>query len=90
MIKTIYRSHRSFQSKDGKAAAWITYEVGEMKSSIDTSFAVIADDEIIEVVCTFDDAMQSINRHWEHVKAEAVDRSIDEELREKHLIVQFQ
>ena len=87
MIKTIYRSHRGFQSKDGKAAAWADYEVGEMKSSIDTSFAVIADDEIIEVVCTFDDAMQSINRHWEKVTAEAVDRSIDEELREKHLMM---
>ncbi len=87
MIKTVYRSHRSFQSKDGKAAAWITYEVGEMKSSIDTSFAVIADDVIIEVVCTFDDAIQSINRHWEQVKAEAVNKSIDKELKEKHLIV---
>ena len=87
MIKTIYRSHRSFQSKDGKAASWITYEIGEMKSSIDTSMAVIADDVIIEVVCTFDDAIQSINRHWEQVKAEAVDKIIDKELKEKHLIV---
>lgn len=87
MIKTIYRSHRSFQSKDGKAAAWITYEVGEMKSSIDTSFAVVADDVIIEATCTFDEAMQSINRHWEQVKMEAVNKSIDKELKEKHLIV---
>lgn len=86
-MKTIYRSHRGFQSKDGKAAAWADYEVGEMKSSIDTSFAVIADDEIIEVVCTFDDAMQSINRHWEQVKMEAVNRSIDRELKEKHLMM---
>ena len=87
MIKTVFRSHRSFQSKDGKAAAWADYEVGEMKSSIDTSFAVVANDEIIEVVCTFDEAMQLINRHWEKVTAEAVDRSIDEELREKHLMM---
>jgi hypothetical protein len=89
MIKTVFRSHRSFQSKDGKAAAWITYEVGEMKSSIDTSFAVVANDDLIEVVCTFDEAMQSINRHWEKVTAEAVDRSIDKELKEKHLIAEF-
>ena len=87
MIKTVIRSQRSFQSKYGKAAAWADYEVGEMKSSIDTSFAVIADDEIIEVVCTFDEAMQSINKHWEQVTVEAVNKSIDEELREKHLIV---
>ena len=87
MIKTIYRSNRSFQCKDGKAASWITYKVGKMKSSIDTSFVVIADDEIIEVVRTFDDAMQSINKHWEQVKAEAVDKNIDKELKEKHLIV---
>jgi len=58
-----------------------------MKSSIDTSFAVVANDEIIEVVCTFDDAIQSINRHWENVTAEAVNKSIDKELKEKHLIV---
>jgi hypothetical protein len=90
MIKTVFRSHRSFQSKDGKAAAWITYEVGEMKSSIDTSFAVVANDDLIEVVCTFDDAIQSINKHWEQVKMEAVNRSIDKELKEKHLTVQFQ
>ena len=87
MIKTVFRSHRSFQSKDGKAAAWADYEIGEMKSSIGTSFAVIADDEIIEVVCTFDDAIQSINKHWEQVTAEAVNKSIDKELKEKHLIV---
>ena len=90
MIKTIYRSHRGFQSKDGKAAAWADYEVGEMKSSIDTSFAVVANDEIIEVVCTFDEAIQSISNHWEQAKAEAVDKSIDKELKEKHLGVQFQ
>ena len=87
MIKTVYRSHRGFQSKDGKATARVVYEVGEMKSSIDTSFAVVANDEIIEVVCTFDDAMQSINKHWEQVKAEAVNKSINKELKEKHLIV---
>lgn len=87
MIKTVYRSHRSFQSKDGKAAAWITYEVGEMKSSIDTSFAVVADDVIFEATCTFNDAMQSINKHWEQVKMEAVNKSIDKELKEKHLMM---
>jgi hypothetical protein len=87
MIKTVYRSNRVFENKDKTATASVVYEIGEMKSSIDTSFAVIADDEIIEVVCTFDEAMQSINKHWEQVKAEAVDRSIDEELREKHLIM---
>ena len=87
MIKTIYRSNRVFETKDKTATASVVYEIGEMKSSIDTSFAVIADDEIIEVVCTFDEAMQSINKHWEQVKAEAVDRSIDKELKEKHLIV---
>ncbi len=86
MIKTVFRSHRSFQSKDGKAAAWADYEVGEMKSSIDTSFAVVANDEIIEVVCTFDEAMQSINKHWEQVKVEAVNKSIDKELKDKHLL----
>jgi hypothetical protein len=87
MIKTIYRSNRVFENKDKTATASVVYEIGEMKSSIDTSIAVIADKVIIEVVCTFDEAMQSINRHWEQVKAEAVDRSIDEELREKHLIM---
>jgi len=87
MIKTVFRSHRSFQSKDGKATARVVYEIGEMKSSIDTSFAVVANDEIIEVVCTFDEAMQSINKHWEQVKMEAVDISIDKELKEKHLVV---
>ena len=87
MIKTIYRSHRGFQSKDGKATARGVYEIGEMKSSIDTSFAVVANDKIIEVVCTFDDAMQSINEHGEQVKMEAVNKSIDRELKEKHLMV---
>ena len=87
MIKTVFRSYRSFQSKDGKAAAWADYEVGEMKSSIDTSFAVTADKAIIEVVCTFDEAMQSINKHWKQVTAEAVNKSIDKELKEKHLVV---
>jgi hypothetical protein len=87
MIKTVYRSNRVFENKDKTATASVVYEIGEMKSSIDTSFAVIADDEIIEATCTFDEAMQSINKHWEQVKAEAVDRSIDEELREKHLIM---
>jgi hypothetical protein len=87
MIETVFRSHRSFQSKDGKAAAWADYEVGEMKSSIDTSFAVVANDEIIEATCTFDEAMQSINKHWEQVKIEAVNKSIDRELKEKHLMM---
>ena len=87
MIETIYRSNRAFESKDKIATARVVYEIGEMKSSIDTSFAVVANDEIIEVVCTFDEAMQSINKHWEQVKAEAVDKGIDKELKEKHLIV---
>lgn len=90
MMKTIYRSHRGFQSKDKKATARVVYEIGEMKSSIDTSMAVIADKAIIEVVCTFDDAIQSINKHWEQVTAEAVNKSIDKELKEKRLGVQFQ
>jgi hypothetical protein len=87
MIKTIYRSHRGFQSKDKKATASVVYEIGEIRSSIGSVIAVIADKETIEVVSTFDEAMQSINRHWEKVTAEAVDRSIDEELREKHLMM---
>jgi hypothetical protein len=87
MIKTIYRSHRGFQSKDKRVTARVVYEIGEMKSSIGSVIAVIADKETIEVVSTFDEAMQSINRHWEKVTAEAVDRSIDEELREKHLMM---
>lgn len=87
MIKTVFRSHRSFQSKDGKAAAWADYKVGEMKSSIGSVIAVIADKETIEIVCTFDEAMKSINKHWEQVKMEAVNKSIDKELKEKHLIV---
>jgi DUF438 domain-containing protein len=87
MIKTIYRSNRGFQSKDKKATASVVYEIGEIRSSIGSVIAVIADKETIEVVSTFDEAMQLINRHWEKVTAEAVDRSIDEELREKHLMM---
>jgi hypothetical protein len=87
MIKTIYRSHRGFQSKDKKATASVVYEIGEIGSSIGSVIAVIADKETIEVVSTFDEAIQLINRHWEKVTAEAVDRSIDEELREKHLMM---
>ena len=87
MIKTIYRSNRVFETKDKATTASVVYEIGEMKSSIDTSFAVLANDEIIEVVCTFDDAIQSINKHWEQIKMEAVDKSIDKELKEKHLVV---
>ena len=87
MIKTIYRSHRGFQGKDKKATARVVYEIGEIKSSIGTVISVIANKETIEVVSTFDEAMQSINKHWEQVKAEAVDKGIDKELKEKHLIV---
>ena len=87
MIETIYRSNRVFESKDKKATASVVYEVGEMKSSIGTSMAVIANKETIEAVCTFDDAMQSINEHWEQVKAEAINKSIDKELEEKHLVL---
>ena len=50
--------------------------------------AVMADKAIIEVVCTFDEAMQSINKHWEQVKMEAVEiKALTKELKEKHLIV---
>ena len=90
MIETIYRSNRVFESKDKTATASVVYEIGEMKSSIDISMAVIADDKIIEVVCTFDEAIQSINKHWEQVKIEAVNKSIDKELKDKHLGAQFQ
>ena len=90
MIKTIYRSNRVYESKDKKATASVVYEIGEMKSSIDTSMSVMADKAIIEVVCTFDEAMQSINKHWEQVKIEAVNKNIDKELKEKRLRVQFQ
>ena len=86
MIKTIYRSNRVFESKDKTATASVVYEIGEMKSSIGSVIAVIADKETIEVVCTFDEAMQSINKHWEQVKMEAVNKSIDKELKEKHLL----
>ena len=89
MIKTIYRGNRVFESKDKTATASVVYEIGEMKSSIDTSISVMADKAIIEVVCTFDEAMQSINEHWEEVKMEAVNKNIDEELKEKRLIVEF-
>ena len=90
MIKTIYRSNRVFESKDKTATASVVYEIGEMKSSIGISNPVVADNVIIEVVNTFDEAMQSINKHWEQVKAEAMDKSIDKELKEKRLRVQFQ
>ena len=90
MIKTIYRSNRMFESKDKAATASVVYEIGEMKSSIDTSMAVMADKAIIEVVCTFDEAMQSINKHWEQVKMEAVNKSIDKELKERRSGIQFQ
>ncbi len=90
MIKTIYRSNRVFESKDKTATASVVYEIGEMKSSINISMAVLANKAIIEVVSTFDEAMQSINKHWEQVKMEAVDKNIDKELKDKHLIVEFQ
>ena len=90
MIKTIYRSNRVFETKDKATTASVVYEIGEMKSSIGVSMPVMADRAIIEVVCTFDEAMQSINKHWEQVKMEAVDKSIDKELKEKRLRVEFQ
>ena len=83
MIEVIYRSNRVYESKDKTATASVVYEIGEMKSSIDTSMAVLADKAIIEVVCTFDEAIQSINKHWEEVKMEAMNKSIDKELKEK-------
>ena len=89
MTKTIYRSNRVFENKDKTATASVVYEIGEMKSSIDTSMAVMADKAIIEVVRTFDDAIQLINEHWEQVKIETVDKTIDKELKEKRLIVEF-
>ena len=87
MIGTIYRSNRVFESKDKTATASVVYEIGEMKSSIGVSIPVMADKAIIEVVCTFDEAIQSINKHWEEVKMEAVNKTLDKELKEKHLIV---
>ena len=87
MIKTIYRSNRVFESKDKTATASVVYEIGEIKSSIGISMYAIADETIIKVVNTFDEAMQSINEHWEQVKMEAVDKSINKGLKEKHLIV---
>ena len=90
MIETIYRSNRTFESKDKTATASVVYEIGEMKSSIGVSMSVMADKAIVEVVCTFDEAMQSINKHWEQVKIEAVNKSIDKELKEKRLRGQFQ
>ena len=87
MIKTIYRSNRVFESKDKTATASVVYEIGEMKSSIDISNPVIANNVIIEVVNTYDEAIQSINKHWEEVKMEAMNKSIDKELKEKRLIV---
>ena len=83
MIKTVFRSHRVFESKDKTATASVVYEIGEIKSSVGTVMSVIANKETIEVVSTFDEAMQLINRHWENVTAEAVDKSIDKELKEK-------
>ena len=90
MIKTIYRSNRVFESKDKTATASVVYEIGEMKSSIDISNPVIANNVIIEVVNTYDEAIQSINKHWEEVKMEAMNKSIDKELKEKRLRVEFQ
>ena len=87
MMKTVYRSNRAFESKDKTATASIVYEIGEMKSSIGTSIFTMADEAIIEAVDNFDEAIQSINKHWEQVKMEAADKSIDKELKEKHLIV---
>ena len=89
MTKTIYRSNRVFVTRDKTAIANVVYEIGEMKSSIGISMSVIADNVIIEVVCTFDEAIQSINEHWEQVKIEAVNKNIDKELKEKRLIVEF-
>ena len=89
MIKTIYRSNRVFEGKDKTATASVVYEIGEMKSSIGVAMSVMADKVIIEVVCTFDEAIQSINKHWEQVKMEAMNKSIDKELKEKRLRVQF-
>ena len=87
MMKTVYRSNRVFESKDNNAAASIVYEICEMKSSIGTSIFPIADEAIIGTVDTFNEAIQSINKHWEQVKAEAVNKSIDKELKEKRLTV---
>ena len=87
MIKTIYRSNRVFESKDKRATASVVYEIGEMESSIGVAMSVMADNKIIDVVCTFDEAIQSINKHWEQVKMEAVNKSSNKELKEKHLIV---
>lgn len=89
MIETIYRSNRVFESRDKAATASVVYEIGEMKSSIDTSMSVIADNVIIEVVRTFDEAIQLINEHWEQVKIEAINKNIDKKLKEKRLIVEF-
>ena len=85
MIKTVYRSNRVFESKDKTATASVVYEIGEMKSSIGISILAIADEAIIKMVNTFDEAIQLINKHWEQVKIETVDKSIDKELEEKHL-----
>ena len=90
MIKTIYRSNRAFENKDKTATASVVYEIGEMKSSIGVAISVIANKAIIEVVCTYDEAIQSINKHWEEVKMEAMNKSIDKELKEKRLRGQFQ
>ena len=87
MRKTIYRSNRVFESKDKTTTISVVYEVGEMKSLIGTTIIVTADGAIIEVVDTFDEAIQSINKHWERITSEAVDRSIDRELKEKDLIM---
>ena len=89
MIKTIYRSNRVFESKDKTATASVVYEIGEMKSSIGVAMSVMADKAIIEVVCTFDEAVQSINKHWEHVKMDATSKNIDKKFEEKRLGTQF-
>ena len=89
MTKTIYRSNRVFLTRDKTAIANVEYEIGEMKSSIGTTMSVIADSAVIEVVRTFDEATKSINKHWEEVKMETVNKNIDKELKEKRLIVEF-
>ena len=87
MIDIIYRSKRAFKTKDATVNARAVYEIGEIKSIAGVAIAVTADKVIIDVVCTFDSAMKLINDHWEQAKADAVDKSIDEKLREKSLIV---
>ena len=86
MIDIIYRSKRVFESKDKSAKAKVAYEIGEMRSVAGVSIAIIANKAIIDVVCTFEDAVLSINNHWEKVKEKAIDKIIDKELKAKRLI----